>query len=170
MVFTLIYSKCRFMRIKILLLGEDPVSMVADAQLLRERNMLVFTAFNLQNINEMIAEVKPDVIFFDAHRSDNNITNAYNELVNGIYYTQIPVVFTLSEDDVYLVTRKRTEAKDKRSYIADNMVDAVKLALGGTRSHPGRVKKGSGHNHNTGNTGSVLNNPPAGSQMRFPFH
>ncbi|MCD6012030.1 MAG: hypothetical protein K0Q79_1892 [Flavipsychrobacter sp.] len=154
------------MRIRILLLGDDPVAMVADAQLLRERNMLVFTAFNLQNITELISEVRPDVIFFDAHKSNNEITNAYNEIVNGIYFTNIPVVFTLSEDDVYLVTRKRTETKDKRSFIADNMIDAVKIALSSNKSYQKKTRKDS----NTGNTGNTRNNQPSGSQMRIPFH
>lgn len=151
------------MRLKILLLGDDPVAMVADAQLLRERNMLVFTAFNLQNLNEIIAEVRPDVIFFDAHRSNAEITNAYNELVNGIYFTNIPVVFTLAEDDVYLVTRKRTEAKDKRCFIADNMTDAVKIALSSSTSHQRPVKR-AGKNKE-----DERNDQQGGSQMRLPF-
>ncbi len=153
------------MRIRILLLGDDPLSSVADAQLLRERNMLVFTSFNLQNINELIAEVKPDIIVFDAHRSNNEITDLYNEVVNGIYFTNIPVVFTLSEDDVYLVTRKRTETKDKRSFIADNMVDAIKIALSSNRSY----HKKTGKNPGTGSSGNTHKDQPSGSQMRIPF-
>jgi PleD family two-component response regulator len=105
------------MRIKILLLGNDPVSLVADAQLLRERGIMVFSAFNLENVNELITEVKPDLVFFDAHGSNVLITEVYNNMVNGIYFTNIPVIFTLSEDDVYLVTRKRTDSKDKRTII-----------------------------------------------------
>lgn len=117
------------MRIKILLLGDDPVSLMADGQVLRERGMLVFTTFNLENITETISEIKPDLIFFDPKKQNGLITEVYNSIVNSIYYTHIPVVFTLSEDDVYLVTRKRTESKDKRDMIADNMIDAVKMAL-----------------------------------------
>src|SRR6476620_11480576 len=99
------------MRIKVLLLGDDPLSVVSDAQLLRDRGLLVYTAFNLLNIEDLIKEIKPDVIFFDPHRPNTDITDVYNNLVNGIYYTSIPVIFTLSEDDVYLVTRKRTASK-----------------------------------------------------------
>lgn len=117
------------MRIKILLLGNDPVALVADAQLLRERGIMVYSAFNMDNIHEMILEVKPDLVFFDAHGSNQQITDVYNGMVNGIYFTNIPVVFTLSEDDVYLVTRKRTDSKDKRTIISDNMIDAIKMAL-----------------------------------------
>ena len=155
------------MRIKILLLGDDPVAMMADAQLLRERNMLVFTAFNLQNISELINEVKPDLIFFDASRSNAGITQAYNDIVNGIWFTNIPVVFTLSEDDVYLVSRKRSEEKNKRTFIADNMIDAIKMALSTTKTTQKKQKPvakipatGSDKNHNK-------NNP--GAQMKIPF-
>ena len=52
------------MRIKILLLGDDPLTEIADGQLLRDRGFLVFTAFNLMNVNDLIAEVQPDLIFF----------------------------------------------------------------------------------------------------------
>ncbi len=117
------------MRIKILLLGDDPLTEIADGQLLRDRGFLVFTAFNLMNVNDLIAEVKPDLIFFNPHKLSNGITECYNNVVNGIEFTHIPVVFTLSEDDVYLVTRKRTESKDKRTIIADNVIDAIKMAL-----------------------------------------
>ncbi len=151
------------MRIKILLLGDNPSSLVADTQLLRERGMLVITSFNLDNINEMIAELKPDIIFFDAYKSNNKITEVYNDVVNGIRYSNIPVVFTLSEDDVYLVNRKRTESKNTRSLIADNMIDAIKLALDSSRSAHAKTKKPhilAGNNH-------LGRNP--GSQLPLPF-
>lgn len=152
------------MRIKILLVGDQPQSLVADAQLLRERGLLVITAFNLDNINELITEVKPDVIFFDAHKSNNRITDVYNEVVNGIRFTNIPVIFTLSEDDVYLVNRKRTEMRDKRSLIADNMIDAIKMALASPATvHHSKAKK-TPVSHNT-----PVKGYSSGSQMQIPF-
>jgi response regulator RpfG family c-di-GMP phosphodiesterase len=117
------------MRIKILLLGDDPISLMTDGLLLRERGLMVYTAFNLDNMDDLIREVKPDLVFFDPHQSNNKLTDAYNSLIGSIYYTHIPVIYTLSEDDVYLVTRKRTMAKAKRNSIADNIIDAVKMAL-----------------------------------------
>src|ERR1035437_3058612 len=117
------------MRIKILLIGNDPASLVADSQLLRERGVLVFPAFNSQNIRELVNEIKPDLVFFDPNKPNNQITDAYNNFVNDIYFTNIPVIFTLSDDDVYLVTRKRTASKNKRTNIADNIIDAIKTAL-----------------------------------------
>ncbi len=120
------------MRIKILLLGDDPVSLMADSQLLKERGMLVFTAFNLDNLSEIITEVTPDAVFFDPQKESTAITNAYNNLVNE---NQVPVIYALAEDELYLVTRKRTGAKDKKHTIADNMINAVKMALSNTASY-----------------------------------
>jgi hypothetical protein len=117
------------MRIKILVLGNNPTSLISDCQLLRDRGMLVFTAFNLSNINELVSEIKPDIVFFDAHQQDKQITDTYNEFVNGIAFTHIPVIYTLSEDDVYLITRKRTAPKEKRTIIADNIINAIKMAV-----------------------------------------
>lgn len=117
------------MRIKILLIGEDPLSLLTDAQLLKERGILVYTAFYLENLQDLVQEIKPDLVFFNPHKPSGEITNVYNDFVNSIYFTHIPVVYTLSEDDVYLVTRKRTTSKDKRTIISDNIVDAVKMAL-----------------------------------------
>ncbi len=117
------------MRIKILMLGKDPTSLIADGQLLRDRGIMVFTSFNLENVPELIKEIKPDLLFFDAAQPDDTFTELYNGIVNSIEYTKIPVIFTLSEDDVYLVTRKRTEMKEKRSMISDNIIDAVKMAM-----------------------------------------
>jgi response regulator RpfG family c-di-GMP phosphodiesterase len=121
------------MRLKILLIGENPLSLVSDGQLLRDRGLLVFTAFNLDNVPELIKEIKPDVIFFDPHKENSAITEMYNNVVNSIYYTNIPVIYTLSEDDVYLITRKRTTLKEKRTIIADNIIDAIKMALKNTK-------------------------------------
>ena len=120
------------MCIKILLVGDDPGSTLVDNQLLRERGLLVITTFNLQNIGEIIAEVKPDIVFFDPHKPNNLITDTYNDLVNDINFTQLPVIFTLSDDDVYLVTRKRTASKDRRTGITDNIIGAIKMALSNT--------------------------------------
>ncbi len=123
------------MRIKVLLIGDDPASTVADAQLLRERGMLPFTAFNPENIDELVAEIKPDIIFFDPHKANNQITDAYNNFVSGFTHTNIPVIFTLSDDDMYLVTRKRTAPKNKRNNIADNIIGAIKMALQTAKSY-----------------------------------
>lgn len=123
------------MSIKVLLVGNDPVAMVADGQLLRDRGFLVYTTFNLDNLSELITEIKPELIFFNPHLQSDQMTDAYNNIVNGIYFTNIPVIYTLSEDDVYLITRKRTESKEKRTIISDNIIDAVKMALRSNKVH-----------------------------------
>jgi response regulator RpfG family c-di-GMP phosphodiesterase len=127
------------MRIKILLVGNDPAALFTDGQLLKEKGMMVFTGFNLQNIQEMISEVKPDIIFFDPHKQSVEITDCYNEIVNSIYFTSIPVIYTLADDDIYLVTRKRTEQKEKRTLIADTITDAVKMALLSSKTHHKKI-------------------------------
>ena len=132
------------MRLKILVFGNDPVSLVADCQLLHEKGLLVFTAFNMQNVNELVKEIKPDLVFFDAHKQTKDITDAYNEFVNGIEYTNIPVIYTLSDDDIYLITRKRTASKEKRDIISDSIVGAIRMAL---RSNKTYQKKSYGFNH-----------------------
>ncbi len=120
------------MQIRILLVGDDPESAEADSLLLKERGIRVFTAFNTKNMADLIAEIKPDVVFFDPYKPNNQITEAYNNFVNDIKFTQLPVVFTLSDDDVYLVTRKRTASKDRRTGITDNIIGAIKMALSNT--------------------------------------
>lgn len=129
------------MRIKILLVGDDPIMLMTDGLLLRERGLMVYTAFNLENIAETINEVKPDLVFFNPHKSNNEMTAAYNEMVGSIYFTHLPVIFTLSEDDVYLVTRKRTTIKTKRNIIADNIIDAVKMALHNNNTNQKSIPK-----------------------------
>ena len=133
------------MRIKILLLGDDPVSLMAGGQLLRERGMLVYTAFNLENLPEIINEIKPDVVFFDPRQQTAEITAAYNDLVNSVYFEDVPVIYTLTEDDVYLVNRPRTNTgdkknKEKKNIIADNMINAVRKALWSNKTHEKKVK------------------------------
>ena len=111
------------------MVGNDPVALVADGQLLRDRAMLVHTTFNLENIPEIIIEVKPNIIFFDSTKKSNLITEAYNNIINSIYFKNIPVIFTLSENDMYLVTPKRTEMGERKKLTADNIIKAIKMAL-----------------------------------------
>ena len=75
---------------------------------------------------EIIAGI---LVFINPQKNNPVIVQAYNNLLNNICFTNIPVIYTLSEDDVYLITRKRTTFKSKRSLIADNITDAIKKAL-----------------------------------------
>jgi len=136
------HHKYQVMRLKVLMLGDDPVSLVADGQMLQERGVMVVSAFNLPNITETINEVKPDLVFFNPRHANNLINECYNSLVNDPSFSNLPIVFTLSEDDVYLVTRKRTTSREKKNLMADSMIDALKMAL---RSYKTYHKKT--HNH-----------------------
>jgi len=131
------------------MLGDNPVSMMADAQLLRQRGILAITAFNIGNINEMAGEVKPDIVFFDPHRQDNTITNAYNTFVSNPDFLRIPVIFTLADDDIYLVTRNRKKEAEPRALVADNIIDAIKMALEDINIYAikptGKRRKGGSH-------------------------
>jgi PleD family two-component response regulator len=154
------------MRIKILLFGNDPVSLVPDIQLLRERGLLVFTAFNPQNIEDLVNEIKPDVVFFDTDKPGNAIRDTYNNFINNVNFTNIPVIFTLSDDDVYLVTRKRTASKSKRTNIADNIMSAIKKALQTNSTHvKNAFKKGAGGNY--GPTDILASFGPLGGTPNF---
>jgi len=140
------------MRIKILVIGGNPVSVVCDCQLLRDRGFMVFSAFNLENINELTAEIRPDVIFFDIQKQNTFTTDAYNKLISNIAFAHIPVIYTLTDDDMYLVTRKRTNVTEKRTMIADNIIDAIKMAL---------------YNNKAYNKKIYNNTPPASTQLSF---
>jgi PleD family two-component response regulator len=122
------------MRIKILMMGDDPASLMTDGQLLRERGLLVFTAFNPQNMDDLIHEVRPDVIFFDPQTQGNTVTNTYNDLMKN-KLMNLPAIYTLSDDNVYLVTGKKIEGKAARTGVADNIIDAIKMALANNRTY-----------------------------------
>jgi hypothetical protein len=69
------------------------------------------------------------LVFFDTHLQNNRVTDAYNSLVCATSFKNIPVIYTLEEDEVYLVTRRRTNLKQKYTAIADNIISALKLAV-----------------------------------------
>ncbi len=117
------------MSIKILLISDDEKAMQADRLYLKDRGLHVHTCLYTNIINDLVNEVKPDVIFINPTLPDNQSTEVYHSFLNDIRHLDVPIIYTLSEDDVYLVNRKRTATKSKRNIIADNMIDAIKLAL-----------------------------------------
>ena len=127
------------MRIKILMLGADTSSLMADEQLLKERGFLVLSGSNLRNMNELASEMKPDLVFFDPQEPNNVVTDACNDFVNNAHFTNIPVILTISDDDAYRVTPERTDNKDDRAMITDNILDAIKIALEGPRPEPKKI-------------------------------
>lgn len=117
------------MRIKILMVSDDVMAGMADSRILKDKGLLVHTCYDTENAPGVIDEIKPDLIFINPHVNNPAITNLYNSLVGSMSITGIPIVYTLSEDDVYLVNRKRTSMRDKRHFICDNIVDAIKVAM-----------------------------------------
>ncbi len=101
------------------------MTLAADSMLLKDRGMVVYTVAKLDNIPDLIAEVKPDVVFFDAVTMDNDVKEAYNTLVGNSGFKDIPVILTVAEDELYLVTHSAGNKRDK----TDNVFDAVKIAL-----------------------------------------
>ena len=117
------------MHIRILIAGDDQMTLVADCMLLKDNGIYAYSATHLGNIPELIAEIKPDVVFFDTVKMDNAVRVAYNNLVNNTRYDNIPVILTVTEDENYLVTLKRTKGIMKKNVMANSVIDAVKMAM-----------------------------------------
>lgn len=119
------------MRIKVLMVGSG-VELGADAELLRDRGFMVYTCKD-ETVNEMVNEIQPNVVFIGQdEENENKGISTYNALVNNISFSHYPVIYTLAEDDMYLVNRKRSP-RNSRTIISDNLVDSIKTALTGTR-------------------------------------
>lgn len=116
------------MRIRILVVGNDYDSLVPDMEMLRDRDFAVYSCQD-EAVFDMIEEVKPALVFVNPDTPGLSSTKVYHSLLDDMRFASIPVIYTLSEDDVYLVNRKRTAMRDKRNLICDNIVDGIKTAL-----------------------------------------
>lgn len=131
--FLSIYNQTRklyFMRLKVLLTGKDRYNHEPDAEMLKEKGFLVYRCEETA-VNDMIEEVHPDVVIINPLEDGQSCTSLYHKLLDSIKYARLPLIYTLAEDDVYLVNRKRTSPKSKRNFITDNIIDGIKTALGG---------------------------------------
>ncbi|MBL7718230.1 MAG: hypothetical protein JNL72_05280 [Flavipsychrobacter sp.] len=117
------------MSLKILLIGDEERAMQVDKTYLVDRGLHVHTCLYTDIINDLVAETKPDVIFINPTRPGSITMDVYQHFINDINLLSMPIIYTMAEDDVYLVNRRRTVAKPKRNLITDNMIDAIKLAL-----------------------------------------
>ena len=104
--------------------GKQPVS---DAEMLRERGFMVYTCNNAL-VSEMVNEVKPDIVFFNPEEPDPDCTKQYHNLLKDTDAADIPVIYTLLEDDIYLINLKRNK-RNKKNLIADNIIDGIKTSL-----------------------------------------
>ncbi len=116
------------MRLKVLLTGKDRNCHTPDAEMLTERGLLVYRCEE-KSVDQMIDEVHPDVVIINPLDDSESSTSLYNRLLSSIKYARLPLIYTLSEDDVYLVNRKRTALKGLRNFIVDNLIDGIKTAL-----------------------------------------
>lgn len=116
------------MRLKVLLTGKDRNCHTPDAEMLTERGLLVYRCEE-KSVDQMIDEVQPDVVIINPLDDSESSTSLYNRLLSSIKYARLPLIYTLSEDDVYLVNRKRTALKGLRNFIVDNLIDGIKTAL-----------------------------------------
>ncbi len=115
------------MRLRVLLTGNDKFSQEPDAELLRERGFLVYRC-DERMVSDMIDEIGPDVLIINPTENQASAGNLYQRLLKSIKYAALPLIYTLSEDDTYIVNCKRN-IRNKTSYIADNIVDGIKTAL-----------------------------------------
>lgn len=116
------------MRIKVLMVGDDPVFSIADARILKNKNVLVYNTYNVDNLDALVDEIRPNIIFINASCPDNYI-NTYKGVINDDRYVTVPVIYTLAEDNVYLVNKPISSSKERRKIIAESVVDAVKISL-----------------------------------------
>lgn len=119
------------MRIRILIVGNRS----ADAEMLKDRGFAIYTC-NENTLYSMLSEVRPVVIFINSDNpQDSSSTRLYNQMLDNVQYASYPIMYTLAEDDVYLVNKKRTASKDKRTVITDNIIDGIKMALQSTTTY-----------------------------------
>lgn len=116
------------MSIRILMVGNDAQHLLPEAEMLKQRGLQVYTSTE-GTVDEMVEEIKPDIVYFNPDAPGVSSTKVYHHMLDNIHFARIPVIYTLLEDDTYLVNRKRTMSKDKRSLITDNIVDGIKAAL-----------------------------------------
>jgi response regulator RpfG family c-di-GMP phosphodiesterase len=115
------------MRIKVLMVSDKGIMPVTDAVMLKERGFWVYTCNN-GLVNEMVTEVKPDIVFFNPEQPDSGNTKAYQNLLHNNVVAHIPVIYTLAEDDMYLVHLKRNKCY-KQNMVTGSIIEGIKLSL-----------------------------------------
>ena len=95
-----------------------------DAEVLKERGMLVYTC-NDAIAEDMVAELSPDVVLVNPNVPSAAITKAYHKLLR---HFKIPIVYTLAEDEQYLVNIRNTANKLVK-LVTDNIVDGIRNSI-----------------------------------------
>lgn len=121
------------MRLKILMVTNS--ESCPDAEVLKERGMLVYTC-NDAIAEDMVVELSPDVVLVNPDVPNAGITKAYHKLLR---HFKIPVVYTLAEDEQYLVNI-RNKANKLVKLVTDNIVDSIRNSINVPISNKYRVK------------------------------
>lgn len=117
------------MRIRVLLISDSENFSTADVRMLKDRGLLVHTCYDMTLAQELAKEISPDIIILNPENADSATTRLYHNLLDNLSLARVPVVYTLAEDDVYLVSRKRTSFKAARNSMTDNLTDAIKFGM-----------------------------------------
>jgi len=112
------------MRLKILMVTNGESECCPDAEVLKERGMLVYTC-NDAIAEDMVAELSPDVVLVNPNVPSAAITKAYHKLLR---HFKIPIVYTLAEDEQYLVNIRNTANKLVK-LVTDNIVDGIRNSI-----------------------------------------
>ncbi len=115
------------MRLKVLMVSNQKGLPVSDAEMLKDRGFMVYTCEDTL-LHEMVNEVHPDIVFINPEEPDAGTTKAYHSILKDKELADLPVIYTVSEDDVYLVTPARAQGK-KHKIISDNIIDGIKASL-----------------------------------------
>lgn len=111
------------------MISDDPCYIVADVQLLRDKEFRIYTCFNFENMGEVIREIKPHVVFFNLKYYSSILDSYHNKPdLSNIAYTS-SVIYSIDEDDTYMIVPHGSEINKKRLILSDNIITAVKTAL-----------------------------------------
>lgn len=117
------------MSTRILIIGNNRKHLETSKRKLSEGGFAVAICSDGQDVTARIDKLKPDVVFIHTSDVSDASTGLYNNLVDNVRYATLPVIFTLSENDVYLVNRRRAATPEKWSVLASDPIEAVYTAL-----------------------------------------
>jgi len=117
------------MSTQVLIIGNNRKQLKASSTLLCDNGFAVTVCSDNKKMNSLIETLKPQVVFFDTGIQDASSADLYHALLDNIRFASIPVIFTLSKNDVYLVSRKRTAVREKRNVVAAGPLEALSAAL-----------------------------------------
>ncbi len=116
------------MRIKVLMTGNDADNLALEAEVLKDHGFLVYTCPH-ENAEAFLNEVRPDVVYVNPQQPDACSTQTYHDLVQVGFKSGTPIIYTLIEDDLYMVNLVHGTQRGKRKVVCDNIIDAIKVAL-----------------------------------------